>query len=167
MTVVEVKKLIAVLSAIWGDRNMPPERSAAYERALVDLDYEPANIAAERLMVSCKFLPSIAELREATFAAMRGERRMGCDAWGDVLKAVSEYGYYRVPVFRDPVVARCVQAMTWQALCLSENQTSDRARFIELYDGLAEQWRVNELATGLPAHSALAAALARKLTGNQ
>ena len=71
---------------------------------------------------------------------------------GDVLAEIRRTGVYGVPSFADPLVTECVRIMTWRGLCLGENEAADRARFIELYDGLATRWRVDAVAgRALPA----------------
>lgn len=134
MTASEAAKLVAVLLAAFPNARTTPQTSAAYEDMLSDLDYRAANAAVRRLVASCKFLPTIAEIRSACAELEHGTRRAGGEAWGDVLQAVSRFGYYRTPAFDDPVTARCVAALGWQNICLSENQAADRARFIEMYD---------------------------------
>lgn len=162
MTEAETKKLIAVLMGAFPTTRSTETTLAIYERMLADLDYAVANAAVERLLATAKFLPTIAEIREACMALSTGERRPGGDAWGEVLQAIRRYGYVRVPgkdfTFRDPVVAQCVAALGWTELCNSENVHADRARFIELYDKLAATERTRQLADGLPALKRLQAA---------
>lgn len=155
MTEVQVKKLVAVLLASFPNAKATDETIGAYVRMLADLDYTAASAAVERLLATSRFLPSIAEIREASLTLHVGEQRPGGEAWGEVLKAIGRYGYTRTPGvdfhFDDPVVAECVSALRWRELCDSENQEADRARFIELYDKLAAQQRRRQLSEGLPA----------------
>lgn len=159
MTAVEVQRLVTVLVASFSTRGMadPAATQAIYRRMLADLDYAAAHAAVERLLATAKFLPTIAEIREAALEVTAGPRRHGGDAWRDVLEAVSRYGRNRLPSFDDAVTAACVRSLGWQEICNSENQVADRARFIELYDKLAREQRVERVAGGLPAQRALAA----------
>lgn len=175
MTEREVAKLVAILIAAFPASKITVESSAIYERMLADLDYPAANAAVERLLATSKWLPTVAEIREATLTLYAGEVRPGGEAWGSVLKAIGRYGYMRTPgkdfTFDDPVTAECVAAMSWRELCDSENQVADRARFVELYDQLAVQSRRKQLSEGLPAMQrfrALQAAQAeRRLTAGE
>jgi hypothetical protein len=72
-------------------------------------------------------------------------RRTGIEAWGDVVKAFHTPGYYGSPEFCDPVVVQVVKSLGWQALCISEDQTADRARFIDGYNAIAGRERSNAL----------------------
>ncbi|HEU4727652.1 MAG TPA: replicative helicase loader/inhibitor [Kofleriaceae bacterium] len=155
MNTLECKKLVAVLIAAFPASKFTPETVGVYERMLADLDYAAAQAAVERLIATARFLPTVAEIRDAALTMHAGETRPGGDAWGDVLRAIGRYGYARTPgmdfQFADPVIAECVRAMNWRELCVSENQQADRARFIELYDKLAAQGRRKQLSESLPA----------------
>ena len=101
----------------------------------------------------------MAEIREACITAVEGDRRTGLEAWGDVLRAIGRQGAYRVPgvdfLWRDPIVARCVSALSWPELCGSEMVASERARFIEAYDRMAAADRTAQQTHGLPASDRL------------
>lgn len=125
--------------------------SAVYRRMLADLDYPTVNAAVEGLIATSKFLPTVAEIREAAASLTAGPVRAGGEAWGDVLMAVRRFGINRRPEFADPLTAAAVHALGWRELCNSENQTADRARFIELYDQIAHRRRHEYIAAGLPA----------------
>lgn len=166
MTPAQVAKLVAVLLSAYPHVRTNEGTSMAYERMLADLDHGAAQAAIERLLSSCKFLPTIAEIRETALAITVGEQKPGGEAWGSVLRAMKREGAYRSPgidfVFADSVTAECVAALDWKELCLSENTVADRARFIELYDRLAVQSRRRELSDGLPAMQRFKASEAQK-----
>lgn len=161
MTKTESAKLVAVMLAAFPHGKSTPQTSEVYERMLADLDYPTANAAVERLLATSRFMPSIAEIREACMDLMHGDRRAGGEAWGECLKAISRWGIYRAPdkdfAFQDPIVSRCVAALGWVNLCNSENQAADRARFIELYDKLAIGTRKDQNVNALPAAQRLGA----------
>lgn len=161
MTEIEAQKLVSVLVASFPsqmtrfDAEQIKTTMASYRRFMLDLDYAAANAAVERLIATSRFLPTVAEIREATLALVVGEKRDGGEGWGDVLGAVSRWGRYRTPgidfQFADPVTHECVRLMGWVNICDSENQVADRARFIELYAQLAAKDRREMLTGGLPA----------------
>lgn len=111
----------------------------AYERHLLDLDLDNARAAVGRLAESCKFLPTIAEVRAAARDLRTGSRRTGMEAWGDVVRAIGSVGSYRSPTFADPLVAHVVRCMGWRELCLGDNESALRARFIEAYDAITDR----------------------------
>lgn len=117
----------------------------AYSALLVDLDYARCNAAVRVLLQSQTWIPSVADIRRVVLELERGPVRPAGDAWGDVTAAIRRYGQRRTPgvdfEFDDPQVAHCVRSLGWSTLCLSEDQTADRARFIELYGAVASQER--------------------------
>jgi hypothetical protein len=155
MTQAESAKLVAVLMAAFPSNRATSATSQIYERMLADLDYPEANAAVERLLATSRFMPTVAEIRETALAITVGEQKPGGEAWGSVLKAISEQGYMRTPGvdfhFTDPTTARCVAIMRWDKLCSSESEVADRARFTEMYDKLAVQDRRRQLSESLPA----------------
>jgi hypothetical protein len=155
MNTLEVKKLVAVLIAAFPAGKITDETVGVYERMLGDLDYPAANAAVERLLATSKWLPTVAEIREAALTLNTGEIRAGGEAWGEVITAIGRHGRNRLPgkdfQFGDPIVAECVAALKWRELCDSDNQVADRARFVELYDQLAARHRRSQLSESLPA----------------
>ena len=117
---------------------------------LADLDFELAKRAVTRLIATSKFLPTIAEVRSAATAFELGPVRAGGEAWGDVVAAIRFVGHYGIPKFEDPLVAHCVECLSWRGLCLGENEAADRARFIEMYDAVAERRRTDDVARAEP-----------------
>lgn len=164
MTKAEAAKIVAVILAAY-----PAQRarmtahdvnatSSAYERLLVDLDFAAVDAAVEKLTATSKFMPTIAEIREATAALYIGDVAAGGEAWGVVLRAIGRYGRNRTPGVDfafgdppDPVALEVVRALNWRELCDSENQAADRARFIELYNQLAAKARRGAVSNSLPA----------------
>ena len=141
MTGADVAELVAIMSAAFTRPPMTERTCQVYERMLVDLDREAAHRAVARLVNTSKWLPTIAEIRAAAVELQVGARRAGAEAWGDVVETIRRSGRYRTPEFTDPLVAECVRSLGWLSLCDSTNDTADRARFIELYDSLAERTR--------------------------
>ncbi len=117
---------------------------------LEDLSSVEVTAALKRYLATNKWLPAPSDLRAIAAEAKAGRQRPGGEAWGDVLKAIGRFGQYRVPEFSDPLVARAVRAFGWRELCQSENQTADRARFVELYAQIAKAAAEDESVSSLP-----------------
>ncbi len=137
----ETAQILTMLSAAFRDAPISEMTAELYETMLADLDFQACKTAVFRLIRTSKWLPTIAEVRGAVADVQLGPKRSGGEAYGDVLAEIRRTGYIGVPRFNDPVVSRCVELMTWRGLCLGENEAADRARFIELYDSLAERER--------------------------
>lgn len=113
-----------------------------------------SDLAPDLLRAACsnyrssdaEWFPPAGRIRKlALDLAEPNHRRTGVEAWGDVVKAFHEVGYTRAPVFDDPIVADVVKMMDWQRLCMSEEQTADRARFIAGYEAIATRKRDDAL----------------------
>jgi hypothetical protein len=117
------------------------EMTRAYAMAFRQIAAEQVRQAVTELVLTEKWLPSIATVVARVAEVRDGRKRDGGEAWGDVLAAVRKYGSWRTPgvdfKFADPIAARAVKSLGWSELCASENAVSDRARFIELYAQLA------------------------------
>lgn len=108
-----------------------------YLRLLADIPADLLKAAALAHVTKSQFFPTVAELRDAGAALM--ERALGLpnayDAWNEVCRAITTHGHYRTPEFTHPLIKRAVDACGgWRTLCMSENQTADRARFFQVYE---------------------------------
>lgn len=133
----EVTDVIAALVDAYPRAGIETRTVRVYCMALADIPVGELRAAALKLMGTCKFFPSIAELREAWALAKTGPRRSGLDAWADVLREVQRVGWYGTPNLEDPVAAQAVKTLGWRAICESDNQAADRAHFAKAYESIA------------------------------
>ena len=155
----EAAELVAVLSAAFMRPPMNEKTMQIYEAMLLDLEHDAAKRAVARLISTSKWLPTIAEIRTVATEAEHGARRLGMEAWGDVLQAIQQVGFITTlgptpeqdklprPNFEDRLVAQCVQIMGgWMSFQDLSDEMSIRSKFCGLYDGLAERERQNLVA---------------------
>jgi hypothetical protein len=123
----------------------------AYERHLIELDATAAGRAIQRLIGTCTFLPSIAEVRAACLDLSNGPRRTGVEAFTIATSAVEHIGFYRLPRFKDKLISETIRMWgTWEEFCLRDrDDPAGRARFIEMYDTLSKRGRADEQ-SGVP-----------------
>jgi hypothetical protein len=145
----EARRIVALLAGGWPGRPLPESAEEVYALALGDLDYEAAKAAVMRLIQTSRFLPTVAEIREAAVrdrVSLPGPE----EAWGIVRQAIgSSGGSYVVPAFDCLEIQLAVDDLGWREICLSE-QGSTRARFCEAYRVRATR-RLDAEARGLPA----------------
>lgn len=161
----EVLKVWAGLSAVYPTfaRDTDPatlqQTLHIYQELLSDIPYEILAAAAKQHIGSCKWFPTIAELRQAavgiTTAAL--PERTGTEAWGIVSDTFTDGRYYQfddhavTPEFDDPLITATVRAMGgyWHLYGSIRdahgNPAADRARFIECYDALKRRQREETL----------------------
>lgn len=159
MIATETKQLMRMILAGWPTQRakLTDDDLAAmgmiYHAGLSDLDFEVCKSAVTRMVRTSTFMPSVAEIRAAAGVIVHGERVIGAEAWGSVVKAMKEQGSHRTPGvdfwFRDPITERVVKALNWSELCGGEadKNAADRARFIDAYNDIADRERVAAAAT--------------------
>lgn len=126
-------KLIALIQGAFSPTQAFPESTVeAYTLGLIDLDYGRANAAVVELVRTSRFLPKVAEIREAIVEA---ELELPAPelAWEEVLEAIRRVGPYRTPTWSSPEVAAAVRAVGWRTMLDSTNIQSERRCFIDAY----------------------------------
>jgi hypothetical protein len=151
MTPSETAKLVGLLMVAFPNFKMASDTAEVYEMMLDDLDYEATKGAVRGLLATCRFFPTIAEIRAAVVDAELGPTVPALVAWGRVCDEIRRVGANGRPRIDDALTARCVDAMDWRYLCRSSNDAADRARFCELYGQLRDQRRGAAVRGELPA----------------
>lgn len=139
MTEREALTVVAALQGAYPRPEMTPATVKIYARMLLPLDYAAVMQAAERLLLTAKFLPTIAEIREAVTADATPEWPTPGDAWARVMHLVRKVGSYgTLPTATpfDRMVKRCIEGIGgWSYLCdETENIMADRAHFLRVYE---------------------------------
>lgn len=139
MTVQEFGTISAAIKAAWPQANIMPDKQSinVWYTMLADLDYNACLIAIKEHMSTCRFAPSIAELRERCSNVTSAEIKDWGDAWEDVISAIRFCGMYREDEAlqrMDAITRKCVKRLGFQNLCTSENITADRANFRMIYE---------------------------------
>jgi len=125
-------------------RNFPardPESQEVWFQMLKDIPIKDLRNAVIKLISESEFPPTIADIRKHTVES-RGDAIISpSDAWGEVEKAIRNFGSYREQEALEelsPLTRRIVKSLGFKNLCYSENQMADRAHFIKLYSGMME-----------------------------
>ena len=104
--------------------------------------FEDFKQAITRLITKSRFMPSIADIR-GELADLRDPQKTPEEAWDGVVKAISDYGYYRADKAMeslDPVSQQAVRNLGgFEALCTTDNTVWMRKTFLELYKSLTER----------------------------
>lgn len=139
MTAQEFVTIAAAIRAAWPAANIMPDKQSkeVWYTMLADLDYSACMIALKEHMSTCKFAPSISELRERCSNIISPPAKSWSDAWGEVMTAIRFFGMYREEDAMkqlDDITRKCVKRLGFQNLCTSENMTADRANFRMAYE---------------------------------
>ena len=109
---------------------------------LQDIPYDVAQAGLQKWVALNKWSPSIADIREMASGITQGDLPDWGDAWEEVCKAIRRYGSYRSEEALEslsPLTRKATQRIGFTNLCLSENQSADRANFRMIYEQMAER----------------------------
>lgn len=162
----EIRQIFEMLQANHRNsmRDMTPRQISDLQilwvELLRDIDGEVLKAAALQHASESVWFPAVAELRKAAAEIISPCRSTPVEQWGEVMREIKRVGYYGIPIFADDITSDVVDDLIWRDLCLSENQTADRARFIQGY--VDRQKREQRRAVQLPAVADAIARLAEQ-----
>lgn len=140
----QFKILCKGMKAVYTQESFLPDADAfnVWFGLLGDLEYPVLNAAIQQYMLSNRFPPTIADLRELATYINIGESPEWGEGWEKVLNAIRYFGFYRETEAlntMDPITKKCVKRLGWRNLCMSENISHDRANFRMMYEQLTER----------------------------
>lgn len=118
-----------------------------------------ADLAAGRHLIA-NTLPTEGAIREAFAELRQGAARSGLEAWGGVL-ALFRRGFskHRPPGpgdLADPIAWDCLQAITWRAVCVAEeDDPAPRSQFVKAYDAAVQRRQRAGVTTTVPSAARL------------
>ena len=148
MTRAETAKILAVLAASYPKFEVDDVKVQVWHEMLGDLDYAVASMAVKKLIMQNTFPPAIAEVRKAAIEISSPRGLTAAEAWGEVVKAVRNYGYYRgeeALASLSPTTAQIVRYIGWQEICWNEEPEILRAHFLRMYDQVAAREQEKQL----------------------
>jgi len=133
-------------------RGFDPDTIALYAQRLSTLPVDRVVFAIDRLIDTSRFLPTIAEIKEAAVLGPLGEG-LADEAWVEVQREARRVGFNRPrlfhngvwydpekPRFSSPVVEAAAKAVGWQLICEGDNsQGFVRMQFVKAFKALAER----------------------------
>ena len=125
------------------------DRLQFYVMMLSDIPPQILEVAVKKLIMTNKFLPSIAEIRETAYGikgTISGTATPDeSEAWGEVVKAVRSVGYYSKPKFSHEAITTAVNNIGWQDICMTtyDGMNTLRAQFKRAYQLAAQRQKDN------------------------
>lgn len=140
----EFKVLCKGMKAVYTQPTFLPDADAfnIWFSLLQDLDYMVAQTAIQKYMLTNKFPPTIADIRELATGISFGEKPLWSDGWEEVLRAIRRFGSYRETealASMSETTRRAVQRLGFKNLCMSENIMADRANFRMVYEQISDR----------------------------
>ena len=120
-----------------------------YVMMLSDIPPQILEAAVKKLIMTNKFLPSIAEIRETAYGikgTISGTAAPDeSEAWCEVMKAVRSVGYYGKPKFSHEAITAAVNNIGWQDICMTtyDGMNTLRAQFRRAYQLAAQRQKDN------------------------
>ena len=142
----QIVKALSMLQIAWST-DMTKERFKLYCTMLADVNPVTLTQAVANLINRCKFLPSIAELREecsalSAYVNMHDEVETAQTAWEKVIKVVDTYGYENGKEHLEGITLQAAKTI-WSSfdprMGHEYNEASCRSQFIRCYEQLAER----------------------------
>lgn len=144
----EILKAVAPLQLAFKG-NLDDARMRLYVEMLSDIPPQILEAAVKKLIMTNKFLPSIAEIRETAYGikgTISGTAAPDeSEAWGEVIKAIRSVGYYGKPKFSHEAITTAVNNIGWQDICMTQNEGMNtlRAQFRRAYQLAAQRQKDN------------------------
>lgn len=125
------------------------DRLQFYVMMLSDIPPQILEVAVKKLIMTNKFLPSIAEIRETAYGikgTISGTAAPDeTEAWGEVVKAVRSVGYCGKPKFSHEAITTAVNNIGWQDICMTtyDGMNTLRSQFRRAYQLAAQRQKDN------------------------
>lgn len=145
----EFKALVKGMKAVYVQPTFIPDQDAfnMWFALLGDLPYNVGSVAIQKYMLTNKFPPTVAEIRELASTITNGDPLTWGESWERALNAVRRYGSYNEAAALeslDPQTRKCVENIGFKTLCMSENIMVERAHFQKIFDVYAKREQANK-----------------------
>jgi len=146
MTKKEVIQILGVLGAAYPNMNISEKTVDIWAELLKDIPFNVAKVVVKKHILENTYPPSIADIRRNVFEIMtpKTEQLTAAEAWGEVMSAVRNYGYYREEEALASLSERTrkvVQYIGWRDICLTEQLDVIRGQFRIMYEQIQERER--------------------------
>jgi len=144
MNAQEFATIASAIKAAYPNANLMPDKQSkeVWYTMLADLEYQLCLAAIKEHISTCKFAPTISEIREKCAGIATTQVYDWGDGWEQVKRAIRKYGMYqedKALESMDEITRRCTKRLGFKELCLSENVTADRANFRMIYEQVEKQ----------------------------
>jgi hypothetical protein len=146
MIMSEVSKILAVLTAAYLNFGINEAKLQLWNELLMDVPYPLAQAAIKKYICESPNPPTIADIRGVVANIMyyKEDEVDARDAWGEVMRCVSAYGSYNPEEAIEGMSRKTAEAakkIGWREICLSENTSAVKDKFIRIYEDLEERER--------------------------
>ena len=133
MTREETAQLLAYLASAFPQVTIRRENAEVYHLHLKDMDFAKCNAAADVLISSAKWFPTIAQIREQVNLSSGLIGPPTSVAWAEVLLKAQLYGRTAKPEFTHLSLTETVNMIGWYNICMLPTETV-RFQFQQAYE---------------------------------
>jgi hypothetical protein len=146
----DIAQIIAILSAAFPNFKPSEMTPEVYYQTLSDLPADELKAAVLHCITQSgrAFAPSVGEIRGAVgeIRSLSANVPSSFQAWQEVQQQILiNGGDYGKPEWSSPLVEEAVKRMGWRNLRMSEDQTADRARFLQCYEQIVDRATKREM----------------------
>ncbi len=153
MTQGECMVMLAVAGRMYG-RDISDGLVEGWTEFMADITAEEGVRAVKQHITESHMFPTVADVRRRVAESRVDAVDVGA-AWGEVRKAISRWGYNRVPTWASPAVAHAVEALGWREICMTlvNDVPTLRAQFERYYRAYLDGARREANSGALEAHT--------------
>jgi hypothetical protein len=134
----------------FADKEQAKATAKVWATMLGDIDLNILTVAVQKHTATNKWPPSIAEIRESALSVVQPETTTAAEAWGEVMKAMQNYGTYGVEEAKEsmsPLTRKTVEAIGFRTICLAEEKEMGvvRGQFLKMYELMANREKQDAL----------------------
>lgn len=140
-------KIIASMFACFG-QGQDGVRIATYVNVLSDIPTDILSKVCRKMILECKFLPSVAEIVEASRSLVgsmdeSSRTKTWAEAWQEIEHQMQECFVYGKPVFSTKEIESAVKMYGWHELCEtpSKDMRIAKAQLRDMYHEVCERSR--------------------------
>lgn len=140
MTLNEAKRMLATVAAAfpnYQDKNLAMT-ARIWQVALSDLNLCEVNLAITKLLMTQRFFPTVAEIREAAENLSPMAHPTPEEAWAEVNEHLTRS---RTAPYSDELIIKAIHGIGWNTIAMSENVGVERAHFMRFYEVLVKKER--------------------------
>lgn len=147
MTFDEFKVLAKGLKCAYTSPNFLPDEYSikVWYKFIGDLPCDLATACIEKYIATHAFPPTIADIRQSVAEMMVGTTDWS-ESWKQVMRFISLYGLpneAKAYETMDDITREAVKRLGWKNLCMSQNQTADRANYRMVYEAVINERKSN------------------------
>lgn len=135
----ETVKVMTTIAANYRNFDVDDFKVELWYDMLKDLPFPLVMASVKMVMMSSKYPPTIAEIREGVVKLSDNQGITAGEAWGEVTRGIAKFGSYDPEgafSIMSPMTLKVVKQLSWREICSSENISVTRGQFIKIYDSL-------------------------------